>query len=333
MKLDPHCRVLVTGATGFLGGQLVQHLNRKNCEVIATGRNAERCQNLRSQGHSVFQWDIVAPLAKVPQNLPNSIDVVVHCAALSSPFGRRTSFQNINVDGTRNVLDLAEKLGAQHFVLISSPSVYFALKDQLNVREDMNLPPPFNDYAATKATAEKLVCRRSSVRSVILRPRGIYGAGDTTLLPRLIRAARARPLPIFRNGKASIDLTHVDDVVGAVEHAIQARDVPSGDVFNISSGQVLPISEIVHKVCERTKLAVRWRHLPLKPALVAAGVMEQTAKAFPVLGEPIATRYGLALFAFAQSLDITKAYESLGWTPKITFDQGLDLTFREEGIS
>lgn len=110
------------------------------------------------------------------------------------------------------------------------------------MQENSLLPTRVNTCAQTKRQAEQIVLAATGINSIVLRPRGIYGAGDTTLLPRLLRKVTKRPLPIFRDGIAKIDLTHVDDVVSAVVAAL-ASDV-AGEIFNVSGGEVLPIRHI-----------------------------------------------------------------------------------------
>lgn len=315
-------RVLVTGATGFLGGAVLRHLAGVGLPVLGQGRDPARLQALRQEGLAVLPWDMTTgPLPDVTA-LPG-ITAVVHCAALSSPFGRRADFLAANVAGTQAVLALADRLGVGRFVFISSPSVYFALRDQLDQREDQPLPPPFNAYAETKAMAEALVLAAPHLGPVVLRPRGIYGAGDRSLLPRLLRAARAGPLPLFRQGAARIDLTHVQDVVAAILAALQAGPQAHGQTLNISGGEVLPIRQIAEAACARAGLVPRWRPLPLRPALWAAGLAEAVALALPNRPEPPVTRYGLGLFGFAQSLNLARARQVLGWSPQVPFAEGL----------
>ena len=161
----------------------------------------------------------------------------------------------------------------------------------------------------------------------------LYGAGDRALLPRLIKAAKRRPLPVFRDGRACIDLTHVDDVVDAVVAALAAPREAEGQIYNVSGGEVLPVRRIADEACARAGIAVRWRRMPLWPAMLAAGAMEAVALALPGRPEPPVTRYGLGLFAYAQSLDLAKARRLLGWAPKIPFEQGLDRTFAGRGLA
>ncbi|TPM39733.1 NAD(P)-dependent oxidoreductase [Mesorhizobium sp. B2-3-4] len=323
-------RVLVTGASGFLGGHLTARLAVAGVPVLAQGRDAGRCAALEAAGHAVARLDLSRPLDASLHPLLGSVEAIVHCAALSAPFGRLAEFEAANVTATRNVLAFARRQGVRRFVHISSPSVGFAFRDQLGVTEDMPAPDPVNHYARTKQRAEKLVLAASDIGPIILRPRGIYGAGDQALLPRLLQAAR-RPLPLFRGGRACIDLTHVDDVVDAVLAALGTGKAAEGQVFNVSGGEVLPVRRIAEQACARAGVKARWRKMPLGPAMLAAGIMEAVALRLPGRPEPRVTRYGLGLFAYAQSLDIGKARSILSWTPKVSFDEGLDRTFAEAG--
>ncbi|GAB2184726.1 NAD-dependent epimerase/dehydratase family protein [Roseibium sp. LAB1] len=319
-------RLLVTGATGFLGGKLIRHLRAKGSDPIALGRDELYCRQLEAEGFDVVRMDLSH--ACDPQRFSGlgPINAVVHCAALSAPWGRRSAFETANVIGTRHLLALAGELGVTRFVNISSPTVYFEMKDKEQVREDALLPPPINAYAATKADAERLALARFDLGPINLRPRGLYGVGDTSLLPRLLTAAGKRPLPLFRDGAASIDLTHVEDVLAAIDAALEAPPACEGETFNISGGEPLPVRFIVERVCAAKGVPVRWRKRPLAPAVLAAKLMERASLVLPGAGEPPATPYTLGLFAFRQSLDISKAARLLNWQPQIDFEMGLART-------
>lgn len=312
-------RVLVTGATGFLGGAAARHLAANGWEVWGLGRAERALATLRDDGITPLRFDLAGD---APESLAlPQIDAVVHSAALCAPTGPYGRFEAANVKGTATALEIARQVGCRRFVNISSSTVYFAMRDQESLPETAPLPSPFNAYAATKAKAEELVHRATDLGPITLRPRGIYGAGDTTLLPRLISAARRGPLPEFRAGQAAIDLTHVSDVVRAIEFALRVDTAAAGQVFNISGGEVLSIREIVTACCTALDIPVRWRRLPLRPALFAAGVAERMSRT-----EPRVSRYALALFAYRQSLDISKAGRGLGWQPHISFAEGLQRT-------
>jgi nucleoside-diphosphate-sugar epimerase len=197
----------------------------------------------------------------------------------------------------------------------------------VRVREDADLPRPVNAYAATKLEAETLVQGERGIDSLVLRPRGLYGAGDTALLPRLLRAARAGPLPLIRGGAAETDLTHVDDVVDAVLAALNAPAGLSQRVFNISGGEPLPVKRIAEAAGERAGVTVRWRSIRAPVVFAAARAMEVAAHLTPGQPEPRITAYGAGLFAFTQTLELGAARTYLGWRPRISFEDGLARTF------
>ncbi|MEL7343339.1 MAG: NAD(P)-dependent oxidoreductase [Pseudomonadota bacterium] len=117
-------RVLVTGATGFLGGAVVQMLREAGHIVIATGRSPVGCKRLADAGIQTHQVDLSAPTTGAAFG---ALDAVVHTAALSAPWGPRAAFEAANIVATRNVIAIARQAGVRRFVNISSPSVTFAL--------------------------------------------------------------------------------------------------------------------------------------------------------------------------------------------------------------
>lgn len=320
-------KTLVTGATGFLGGAMVRALLARGEEVIATGRNENKLAKLDSLGAKTIAIDLAGT---EPTCLDEAVTAVIHCAALSSPWGARADFQKANIEGTRTALDIARGLGAKRFVHISTPSIYFRFQDQEHVRESDPLPRPVNHYAATKREAEKIVLAADDLDPIILRPRGLYGAGDTALLPRLVRTAKTRKLPLLRDGAAATDLTHIDDVVAA---CIAARDEAgcTDRIFNISGGEALPIKYVVEQVAGAMKVDVAWRRLPYSIVAGAAHASEMLCGLLPGRPEPLLTAYTAGLFAFRQTLDISKAETQLRWTPHVDFEEGLRRTVEEVG--
>lgn len=316
--------IAITGATGFLGGILARRLLTLGQPVIAMGRDREKLAALETLGAKAQHSDLSAG---VPAADGLQADALVHCAALSSAWGRAADFRAANIEGTRSAILLARNIGARRFVQISTPSLYFRFRDQPHMREDAALPAPVNAYAATKREAEQLALAASDLDPVILRPRGIYGAGDTALLPRLLRAARSGPLPLVRDGAAETDLTHVDDVADAILAAIAAPLGPVQRIFNISGGEPLAIRTIAEAAATRAGTNIRWRNIPAPLLIAAARAMEAAARLQPQRPEPRITAYSAGLFAFTQTLDLSAARAHLGWTPQISFDEGLARTF------
>ncbi len=317
--------ILVTGATGFLGGAVVQHLANEGAEVIATGRDSGKLEVLKASKVQTISCDLAGGWqAQVPR-----LDAIVHCAALSSPWGRRAEFERSNITATASVIDLARQAGVRRLVHVSTPSLYFRFADQDLVPEDVALPPPVNQYARTKRAAEELVLQAGDLDPVILRPRAIYGRGDTALLPRLIDTARRRPLPMMRGGRAATDMTHVDDVVSAVIAALRVAANPSERIFNISGGAPLRLVEVIGLACAKVGVVPRWREYSFPAVYAFARAAEMVSSTRPGRPEPPITAYSAGVLAFRQTLDISRARTVLDWRPAVSFEDGVSRTFQD----
>ncbi|WP_182417332.1 NAD(P)-dependent oxidoreductase [Bartonella sp. HY038] len=327
-------RVIVTGATGFLGLETCRLLRDKKCDVIAIGRNLKRGELLTQLGCTFWRFNLenLQDMQELHQRLQNeTIDGLVHAAALSSLWGRREDFYRANVEVTENLLKIAQSCAISRFIFISSPSIYFTWADQLDLDEYSPLPKPINNYAASKVKAERLTLSYADLSPIILRPRAIYGAGDTALLPRLIKAAQRRPLPLLRNGVAVTNLTHVEDVARAIWASLLApRQLPQ-NIFNIAGKEALPITKIVNEAAKRLDCNVRWKKTPLAVARPLIYMMEQFHRSFLPNIEPLLTSYSLGVFAYSQTLSIKRAQQILGFEPQIDFAEGLDKTFHHNG--
>ena len=311
-------RVLVTGATGFLGQRCLSFLADAGFTPIATGRQVQRAP----EGFDFVPADLSDPQSL--EALP-SVGAVVHCAARSAPWGRRADFERDNVQATENLLRWAENRGVERFVHISTPALYFDFQDQFDVHEDAAQAPPINLYAETKARAERLV-KASKLSTVILRPRAIYGPGDTALLPRLERAIAAGPLPLLRNGRAQTNLTHVDDVCTAI--ALSLKTFTNNGLYNIAGQEVIRLTSLVEQIAEFRGLKLRWRPVPAPLVFSAAQSLELVYRLMALPGEPRFTRYSVGIFAFSLTLNTARAKNALGWVPGVTIDQGMDSVLR-----
>ena len=194
-------RLLITGSSGFVGGSLLKRARTAGgWEVLGIGRRPLADPYYRSLNLSA------------PFDLSFAPDVVVHAAARSSPWGSRREFIRHNVDATRHVIDFCTRHGWPKLIYISSPSVFYRDEHQLGLTEDSPIGPRFvNTYAETKFLGEQLV-RAYPGPWTILRPRAVFGPGDTVLFPRILRAARAGRLPHFTtDGPPAVgDLIYID---------------------------------------------------------------------------------------------------------------------------
>ncbi|HQZ28834.1 MAG TPA: NAD-dependent epimerase/dehydratase family protein [Verrucomicrobiales bacterium] len=309
-------RVIVTGATGFLGKVTAQRMREAGWDVITTGRNETAGAALRETGFPFTSCDLARD-GETFTRLVQGCDLVIHCAALSRPWGKRADFVSANVLATGTVLAACEATGAR-LISISSPSVTFEYHTRRSLREDAPWTmPAANHYIATKREAEKLVRNCAAVSSVILRPKAIIGPGDTTLLPRVIRTARKGFFPIFPGSEARLDLTAVEDVAEGIRLTAEAGEAIAGNVYHLTGGDPIPAAEAFALLFEACGLKVR--DLPIRPetALFLAGFLETASRVFTAgKWEPPVTRYSIGSLIYEQSLDISAARRDLGYDPK-----------------
>ena len=224
-------KVLITGATGFLGKYIVEELKNNGYQVVAFGRNEKIGKTLIDSNVEFFKGDIEnkEDLLRAFQGC----SAVIHAAALSTVWGKWSNFYKVNVLGTRNIVEICEKQGLK-LVFVSSPSIYAGAKDQLDVKEneapkDNNL----NFYIKSKIMAENII-KNSKLNYMIIRPRGLFGIGDTSIIPRLLDLNKKMGIPLFADGKQKVDVTCVENVAYALRLALE-NEKYSRQTYNITN--------------------------------------------------------------------------------------------------
>lgn len=312
-------KILITGATGFLGRHAAERLNSLGFKVRGMGRNPGIGALLEKQGIEFCKGHLEDPNFVVEACA--AMDFVLHCGALSAPWGRAADFYQANVLGTRHVISGCLKHGIKRLVHISTPSLYFDYRDRLNISESALLPlRPCNHYAATKRLAEQEIDQAAGLDVITLRPRGIFGPGDQTILPRIIEANRQRRLPLFGQGKALIDMTYVGNVVDAMLLCIKASKQASRKKYNITNGEPWAIGDLLMALFQKIGEPFLPNLVPYPLAYGLAWMMETFFQK-----EPPFTRYTLSLLAKSQTLNIQAARDELGYCPRINMEEGIAL--------
>jgi nucleoside-diphosphate-sugar epimerase len=317
-------RALVTGATGFLGKRLAKRLADDGHEVVGVGRNLEAGRWLEEHGVRFVSADLADRDAVV--KACRGQEVVFHSGALSSPWGPYPAFHRSNVEGTRNVIEGSRTHGVRRLVHVSTPSLYFDTAERLGVSErDPLAEKPVNHYAATKRMAEELVdaAHAEGLPVVTIRPRALFGPGDTTILPRLIRANARGALPLFGPEGPWVDVTYVDNVVDALLLCESAPDHVLGKKYNITNGETVRMRHLLEKLFAALEVPAHFRPMRYPVAYGLAGAMEAASLAFMGGREPLLTRYSVNVLARSQTLDISAARRDLGYTPRTSLDEGL----------
>lgn len=322
-EMGASMEILVTGGTGFLGRHLARALLTHGHRVRLLGRDFASVRALVSSGAVPITADLRDSAAVVAACA--GVEAVCHVGALSAPWGRPDDFFAINIGGTAAVLDGCQRHGVRRLVYVSSPSVVFDGRDQRDLTEAAPYPDRFASvYSLTKKRGEDLVnAAAGSLETAILRPKAIFGPGDRALLPRLIAVARADRLPRIGDGRNLVDLTYVENVADAL---VLALDAPAaiGRTYHITNDEHIPLWEAIRGALARLGLPTRLRRIPLSAALAAASLLE--LRAGMTGNEPLLTRYTVQILARTQTYDITAARRDLGYTPRVSFAEGMERT-------
>lgn len=314
--------IVITGATGFLGGYTVEEFVFAGYNVTALGRNQERGNELEKAGARFIRCDISDTEALL--GACKGAYAVVHVGAKSTVWGKWQDFEQTNVIGTKNVAEAAIKCGAEKMVYVSSPSIYSGNSDRFDIKEDeFDKQNNLNFYIRSKIISEQVLSETSEgkIKYNIIRPRGLVGIGDTSIIPRLIRTNQKIGVPLLNGGKNLVDMTSVENAAYALRLAVEAND-ESGSVYNITNGDPRVFKDILEKLFYY--LGVTPKYLKLNYNLiysVAAGLEKWYELKKEYDSEPALTRYTVCTLGHSQTLDITRAKDILGYKPKVTLDE------------
>lgn len=315
-------KVLVTGATGFLGKYVVEELVEHGYQVRAFGRNRAIGQSLVNASVTFIQGDLTnqEDLTKACQEM----DMVVHAGALSTVWGPWEDFYQTNVLGTKYVLEACREAKIERLVYVSSPSIYAAPRDQLGIKEsDAPQENRLNNYIRSKLASEKLFKDYPDVSSVILRPRGLFGIGDTSILPRVLNLSQKIGIPLIGDGRQLMDMTCVENVALAIRLALETPQA-AGEVYNITNGEPRVFRDLIEETLRGLGYPIRYRKIPAPLVSAISSILEFIYKNLKLKGEPALTRYTYYLLRYSQTLDISKAERDLGYRPKITISEGIE---------
>nr|WP_209550806.1 NAD-dependent epimerase/dehydratase family protein [Streptococcus panodentis] len=314
-------KVLVTGATGFLGKYVIEELVEQGYEVRAFGRNQKAGQALQGPSVEFFagdfsqEEDIFAAC--------EGVDAVVHAGALSTIWGPWEQFYRANVLGTKRVLEACRHFGIKRLVYISSPSIYAAARDQLDIKEtDAPKENELNFYIKSKLQAERVISQYPQVPSVILRPRGLFGIGDTSIFPRVLRLSQQFAIPLIKNGQQLMDMTCVENAALAVRLALEMPQA-HGQVYNITNGEPHSFKDLLDQALEGLQVRKRYVKLPAGLLAFLAQSFESIYRFFRIKKEPPLTLYTYYLMRYSQTLDISAAVRDLGYRPRLTISEGI----------
>jgi nucleoside-diphosphate-sugar epimerase len=312
----------VTGGSGFIGGALIERLRSEGWDVRALARSDSAAERVRERGAEPVMGDL-DDHDSLRAGAEGS-DTVFHAAAALGDWGDPAEFERINVGGTANVIAACRAAGVRRLVHVGTEAALMAGEPLVNVDEDAPLRPDSPAlYSATKAKAELRVraANRDGLETVVIRPRFVWGRGDTTLLPTLAAMVRAGRFRWIGGGGHLTATTHVDNTVEGLW--LGATKAPAGGVWFVTDGEPVVFREFVSRMLETQGVTPPEGSLPPALARAAAPVSERLWRLLGRGGHPPITRFAMWFSSQECTIDISRAERDLGYKPVKTREEGL----------
>ena len=316
-------RVLVTGGTGFTGSALVKRLIDDGHSVVALDyKEGLQSQALRNHGAKVVLGSVTDTTAV--ESSMRGVELVFHLAAAFRELNKPDTFyQNVNVGGTRVVLEIARRHGVRKFVYCSTCGVHGNV-DHPPANEDAPIKPA-DYYQRTKYEAEPLVLQLKApdMETVILRPAAIYGPGDPERFFMIFKRVSTGTFPMFGSGRTLYHPLYIDNLVDAFLRCMP-QGVGNGRAYLVADENYYSIEDIVRSVGDALGIKVRIRHYPVLPLVALGHIAEKVCRPFGV-APPIFPRR-VDWYRQNRAFDISRAKRELGYKPNVRLEEGLRRT-------
>ena len=243
-----YMKVLITGATGLLGGHLIKELQQRGEDIRALVLPVENADKLEKQGVEVVRGDITDASTLGPA--VQDVDLIFHLAGMMGVWRPLSDYRLVNVTGSENLYKAAQKAGVRRYVHTSSHTVYGLGYGRFLTENDALRPDP-DPYSLTKAEGDRLMRRlmlNSEVETVILRPGTFFGPGDRLHFGRMAQKMKDGKGVIIGRGDNALPFCYVTDVVQGFMLAAYHENAP-GNVYNITNDRPLTQLEMFNADC------------------------------------------------------------------------------------
>jgi nucleoside-diphosphate-sugar epimerase len=312
----------VTGGSGFIGRRLIDRLRAEGHDVRALARSPSAAERVRTRGAEPVDGDL-ADLGAMRSGA-QGCELAFHAAATLGDWGTRDEFERGNVQGTDNALRACSEAGVRRFVHVGTEAALLAGQPLVNVDETAPLRPDSPAlYSATKARAEQavLAANAEGFETVVVRPRFVWGVGDTTLLPVLVEMVRSGRFAWIGGGLHLTSITHVENTVeGLLLGATRGRP---GNAYFVTDGEPVVFREFVSELLATQGVTAPNRSIPAWAASALATGGEAAWRSLPLPGRPPLTRFAYWVSSQECTIRIDKAREQLGYAPVKTRADGL----------
>ncbi|GBF37048.1 3-beta hydroxysteroid dehydrogenase/isomerase family protein [Leptospira johnsonii] len=321
MNFGEDMNLFITGASGFVGGAIARHLKEKH-KVKVLSRSPKTDAGLTQQGFEIVSGSLESITAK---DLAGT-DIIIHCAAFVGPWGSFQDFWKGNVEGTTRLLEVSQKAGVKRFIHMGTEAALFHGQDMIQIDETYPYPKktPYY-YSRTKAEAERRVvsANHSGFETIVLRPRLVWGPGDTSVLPVLKKMVTEGKFMWLDGGRAKTSVTCIPNLVHATELAL-TKGTP-GQIYFITDDEDKTVKTFLTEMMQTQGITLPKASIPSALAGFLAMIVEGIWRIFGIRKEPPMMRFPVDIMGKECTIRIDKAKKELGYKPVVSVAQGLQL--------
>jgi len=308
-------RAFVTGGSGFVGGRVIRELRTRGIAVAALARSAGAVAQVEALGATAVRGDL-DDVAAMQTGMAGA-DVVIHAAAYVAEHGPIADFLRVTVAGTEHALAAARAAGVARFVHVSTEAVLADGKPIVQADETVpRTPHPIGPYPLSKGLAEDrvLAANHRDFATVIVRPRFVWGAGDTSLIPKIVELVKRGKFAWIGGGRHLSSSCHVDNAVEGI--LLAAERGRAGEIYFLTDGPPVEFRAFLTELVGTYGVAIGDRSVPRWLAQITAA-LTGWMKAPPV------TRTAIALIGQEVTVVDAKARRELGYTSHVSRAQGV----------
>ncbi len=320
-------KVLITGATGFIGGALAKACLEKGYEVHAFVMEGDpEEERVKEMGAIVHHGDIrnepsIAYAAK-------GIDLIFHCAGLVTDWASRHHFRRVILEGTENVCKAAHEAQVARLIYISTNDVFGTIEGPV-IDEFYPLKKWGEPYPDFKIEAEEIVhyyFNEHGVPATIVYPCWVYGPGDKTFVPLLADAIVKKEMLFWRKD-ALVWPTYIDNLIDLL--MLLSEDGQAvGNGYLVHDGESTTLQKFSAEIAAALNVKPPKLHIPYWLAYLAANVVELIWKFLKIKQRPLLTTYTVKNLGSRFQYSIDRAKRELGWTPKVTYKEAMSTTMK-----
>lgn len=321
-------KILITGATGFIGSHIVEEALRRGMEVWAAVRPSSDTQYLQDERINRIELNLSSVAQMTEAMTGMSFDYVVHAAGVTKALHRDT-FYKVNMEGTQHLVSALQSAcpQLQRFIFISSLSVFGPVREELPYTEitDTDTPQPNTAYGKSKLEAECWLQAHCTLPYTILRPTGVYGPREKDYMLMVRSIKRGIDIEVGWSNPQSLTFVYVSDVVNAVFSSMKSEKTV-GKAYFLSDGEVYPSRTfsdyIIEELGARHVLRLK---LPLCALRVACAASDTWMRLTGTLSTLNNDHYHI-LRQRNWQCDITPAKQDFGYSPKVKLREGVRKT-------